>query len=128
METEQQLLVSSLVMCQISNVSTTLTVPPSLEEIRTAVCSVCENRGVARVDLFGSLAHGSGRNGSDVNLLIEFLPGSEIGLLEMGALKEDLEDRLGCGVDLVSRRAVEQSRNPIRRAAILSDPIPVYAR
>ena len=46
----------------------------------------------------------------------------------MGELKEDLEERLGCRVDLVSRRAIERSRNPVRRAAILKKPVPVYVR
>jgi predicted nucleotidyltransferase len=102
--------------------------PPQLEEIRAVVRAVCEGRGVARVDLFGSVARGESGIGSDVDLLVEFLPGSNIGLFEMGALKEDLEERLGCQVDLLSRRAVEHSRNPIRRAAILAQPIPVYVR
>ena len=106
----------------------TIAAPPSLEEIKTVVRAVCENSSVSRVDLFGSLARGTGRTGGDVDLLVEFLPGSDTGLFEMGALKEDFEERLGCRVDLVSRRAVEQSRNPIRRAAILAHPIPVYAR
>jgi uncharacterized protein len=102
--------------------------PPPLEKIRATVRAVCEGRSVARVDLFGSVARGEGRTGSDVDLLVEFLPDSNIGLFEMGALKEDLEDQLGCKVDLLSRRAVERSRNPIRRAAILAQPIPVYVR
>ena len=112
------------VLCMAS----TSTLPPPLDEIKVAVRAVCANRDVARVDLFGSVAHGAARTGSDVDLLIEFLPESNTGLFEMGALKEDLEERLGCRVDLVSRRAVERSRNPIRRAAILTHPIPVYVR
>ena len=106
----------------------TFTLPPSLDEIRGVVRAVCENRRVARVDLFGSVAHGAAHAGSDVDLLVEFLPGSDTGLFEMGEIKEDLEERLGCRVDLVSRHAVERSRNPIRRAAILAHPIPVYVR
>ena len=102
--------------------------PPSLDDIRAVVRAACENSSVARVDLFGSVARGECRPGSDVDLLVEFLPGSNTGLFEMGALKEDLEEKLGCRVDLVSRRAVERSRNPIRRAAILAHPISVYAR
>ena len=105
-----------------------MTAPPPLDEIRALVRAACEGRGVARVDLFGSVARGTATAGSDVDLLVEFLPGSDTGLFEMGALKEDLEERLGRRVDLVSRRAVEHSRNPIRRAAILADSIPVYAR
>jgi hypothetical protein len=102
--------------------------PPTLDQIRSVVESICANSPVARIDLFGSLARGAGHAGSDVDLLVEFLPESDIGLFEMGALKEDLEERLGCNVDLVSRPAIEGSRNPIRKRAILSHLLPIYVR
>ena len=101
---------------------------PSLETVRTVVRAVCEKRPVARVEAFGSLVNGVPHAASDVDLLVEFLPGVHVGLLEMGALKEDLEERLGCSVDLVSRVAVEKSRNPYRRRSILAAPVTVYAR
>ena len=102
--------------------------PPTVEEVRAAVSSVCENYPVARMQIFGSLASGQTHKGSDVDLLVEFLPGAPVGLLEMGGLKEDLEQRLGCQVDLVSRAAVERSQNPYRRRSILDAPLTVYAR
>jgi uncharacterized protein len=102
--------------------------PPSLETVRAAVRAVCEKRPVARVQAFGSLVNGVPHAASDVDLLVEFLPDVPVGLLEMGALKEDLEERLGCSVDLVSRTAVERSRNPYRRRSILAAPMTVYAR
>jgi uncharacterized protein len=105
-----------------------MTTPPPLDEIRAIVGAACEGGSVSRVDLFGSVARGESKPGSDVDLLVEFLPGSNPGLFEMGALKEELEERLGCRVDLLSRRAVERSRNPIRRAEILAHPIPLYVR
>jgi len=100
---------------------------PSLDEIRSAVHDVCTNKPVARVDLFGSVARGTAQAGSDVDLLIEFLPEADVGLFEMGALKEDFEERLGCRVDVVSRRAVERNRNLIRRRAILRHPVPLFS-
>ncbi len=42
-------------------------------------------------------------------------------------MQQELEDILGRDVDLVSRRAVEASRNYIRRKAILSSAEVVYA-
>lgn len=99
--------------------------PPSLEAVRSAVQAVCRRHGVSRVQLFGSLAHGRAKPGSDVDLLVEFPPGTSVGLLEMGALKEELEEHLGCRVDLLSRRAVERSRNPLRRRSILAEPITI---
>jgi predicted nucleotidyltransferase len=102
--------------------------PSSPEDLRAAVRPVCERHSIARLQLFGSHATGLPRADSDIDLLVEFLPGARIGLLEMGALKEDLEQHLGRPVDLVSRIAVERSRNPYRRRAILAAPVTVYAR
>jgi predicted nucleotidyltransferase len=102
--------------------------PLSLTGLRLAVRGVCEKYPVARLEVFGSQASGAARAGSDVDLLVEFLPGSKPGLLEMGALHEDLEEKLGRRVDLLSRRAVEKSRNAYRRRAILAKPVTVYAR
>jgi uncharacterized protein len=104
------------------------TSPPALEEIRRIVRQVCANRPVARVDLFGSMASGSVGPASDIDLLVEFLPDSSVGLFEMGELREDLAERLGRPVDLVSRRAIETSKNPFRRRAILRHCVNVYAR
>jgi len=99
-----------------------------LDTVRTVVRAVCENQPVARVQAFGSLVNGVPHAASDVDLLVEFLPDAHVGLLEMGALQEDLEERLGCSVDLVSRAAIEKSRNPFRRRSILAAPVTVYAR
>ncbi len=101
---------------------------PSLARLRVAARPVCESHGVARLEVFGSRASGTARDESDVDLLVEFLPNSNPGLLEMGALREDLEQCLGCRVDLLSRRAVEKSRSAIRRRSILAALITVYAR
>ncbi len=101
-------------------------VVPDLATIREAVHGVCAGKQVARVDLFGSAAAGRARNESDIDLLIEFEPEAHVGLFEMGALREDLEERLGRRVDLVTRHAVERSRNAIRRESILAHLVPVY--
>jgi predicted nucleotidyltransferase len=102
--------------------------PPSITEIGDAVRLVCSKHPVERVQVFGSAASGKAHAGSDVDLLIEFQSGARIGLLEMGGIKEELEELLGCQVDLLSRAAVERSRNPYRRESILAAPVTVYAR
>jgi predicted nucleotidyltransferase len=99
-----------------------------LEEIREAVGSVCAGRPIRRVDLFGSRAAGTFHESSDVDLLVEFDTDAKIGLFELGAIREDLVERLGVDVDLLSRQAVERSRNAIRRESILSQTVSLYAR
>jgi uncharacterized protein len=100
--------------------------PPSLDEVRDRVRPICRRHSVARLEAFGSLAAGKAHAGSDADFMVEFLPGVSAGLFEMGALREDLESALGCPVDLLSRQAVERSRNPYRRSGILESPVTVY--
>jgi|688.fasta_scaffold818258_2 predicted nucleotidyltransferase len=100
----------------------------SLKEIQQAVGQVCAGRPITRVDLFGSRAAGTYGASSDVDLLLEFKTGAKIGLFELGAIREDLVERLGVEVDILSREAVQRSRNAIRRDSILSHTVLVYAR
>ncbi len=100
----------------------------SFDTLHTVLRAVCAELPIARMEVFGSVARGEAGLNSDVDLMVEYLPGANAGLFEMGALKEDLEDRLGCHVDLLSRRAVERSRNLYRRRAILANPVTLYAR
>jgi predicted nucleotidyltransferase len=102
--------------------------PVSLDRLGSVVHDVCEPRGVARVEVFGSLASGSFGPDSDVDLLVEFLPDVRAGLFEMGEVKELLEEELGVPVDLLSRRAVENCRNPYHRVAILANPATLHVR
>lgn len=47
-------------------------------------------------------------------------------LFEWVAMKLELEYIFSREVDLVSRRAIENSRNPYRRAALLAHTLPLY--
>ena len=106
----------------------TIPKPPTVAEIRAAARPLCVRHAVARLDVFGSVARNEAGADSDVDLLVEFLPESGVGLLEMGALREDLAEALGRAVDLVSRNAIEQSANPFRRRAIFDSTVNIYAR
>lgn len=105
--------------------------PPAkldLPALSAAVRPVCERHAVARMELFGSRASDQAHTESDYDFLVTFLPQANAGLLEMGGLKEDLEQQLGHRVDLLSRSAVERSHNPFRRRSILAAPVTVYAQ
>jgi len=54
--------------------------------------------GVKNLALFGSVARGESRPGSDVDLLVEF--DRPVGLFGLIALQQRLEELLGCPVDL----------------------------
>ena len=90
------------------------------------IAALCRRFQVRRLDVFGSAAGVDfDPERSDADFLVEFEPGE--GLTTFIDLKEALEALLHRSVDLVDRRAVEESRNYIRRRRILSEARPVYS-
>jgi predicted nucleotidyltransferase len=77
------------------------------------------NYGVREIRLFGSVARGQARAGSDVDLLVEFEPSAHIGLFEFSRLKNELSQLLGCAVDLATPDAIHKSiKEDVLREAI----------
>jgi len=65
------------------------------------VIPILQSYHVAKAAFFGSLVHGEFQeDSSDVDILI--MPPKEMSLLDFIALKQDIEDRIGKKVDLVS--------------------------
>ena len=50
--------------------------------------------------VFGSVLHGTDKDGSDLDLLVDPLPGTT--LFDLGGLQVDLEEMLGVPVDLLT--------------------------
>jgi len=92
-----------------------------VEEARLA--DICRRYQVRELAVFGSAAQGAMRPDSDIDLLVEFLPEAEIGLLEHAGLMLDLAQLLGRRVDLVSKRGLK----PFIRDSVLREARPVYA-
>ena len=92
-----------------------------------AVRQFCRERGVAKLEVFGSALRDDFRPDSDVDLLCTLKPDSPCTLFGWADMQIKLEEILGRPVDLVSRWAIERSRNPYRRQAILSTARPIYA-
>jgi predicted nucleotidyltransferase len=91
-----------------------------------AVRRFCQERGIARLELFGSALREDFRAGSDVDLLCTLKTDNECTLLGWADMQFKLTEIFGRPVDLVSRWAIERSRNPYRRHAILSTATPIY--
>jgi uncharacterized protein len=75
--------------------------------------------GVERLSLFGSVARDEAGEGSDVDLLVEFVPGARIGIFEFLGVQEFLASLLGTEVDL----ATPASLHPRLREAILREAV-----
>jgi predicted nucleotidyltransferase len=55
---------------------------------------------VANPRVFGSVLEGTDQDGSDLDLLVDALPGAT--LFDLGGLQDELEELLGVPVDLVT--------------------------
>ncbi len=86
----------------------------------------CRKWGIRELALFGSVLREDFRSDSDVDVLVDFKPGRTPGLFAAARMADELEKIFGREVDLLTRPAVEQSRNYIRRKAILSSLRVVY--
>jgi predicted nucleotidyltransferase len=86
---------------------------------RDEILRVARANGATRVRVFGSIARGTARPDSDLDLLLELEPGRH--LLDLVAIKQDLEDLLGREVHVVTEAAI----SPRFREAILRDVIPL---
>lgn len=70
-----------------------------LAEHREAILKIAARYGARSVRVFGSAARGDARPGSDVDLLVDLVPGRT--LLDHVGLWQDLEALLGRPVDVV---------------------------
>ena len=87
------------------------------------VAELCRRYHVRELSVFGSAARGQLRPDSDVDLLVEFIPDAEIGLLEYAGLMLDLSALVGRQVDLVSKTGLK----PLIRNAVLLEAQLLYA-
>jgi uncharacterized protein len=84
-----------------------------------AIREVARRNGAKRVRIFGSFARGECRAGSDLDLLVDLEPGRSI--LDLIAIKQDVEDLLGRPVDVVT----EASLSPYIRDAVLKEAVAI---
>ncbi len=84
---------------------------------KEAIIAISNRYHAVNVRIFGSVARGDDHQGSDVDLLVDFQPGTT--LFDHVALQEELSIRLGRKVDVVSARALNKHlRSNILREAV----------
>ena len=88
-----------------------------LQAKRKKILQIAARQGARRVRVFGSVARGEARRGSDIDFLVEMDEGRS--LLDHAALILDLERLLKRPVDVASERGL---RPPVRKE-ILKDAI-----
>jgi len=90
-----------------------------LQREKELILTIVKRHNAANVRLFGSVARGDEHEKSDIDFLVDFLPGST--LFDQIDLIAELTQKLGCRVDVVSARAL----NKYLRQRVLDEAIPL---
>ncbi len=100
-----------------------MTIGADIELPETEIVEICRRHQVRELSLFGSAARGEMRPDSDIDLLVDFLPGARPGLLGVSAMMREFTALLGRRVDL----AVKPALKPLIRAGVLAEARLIYA-
>lgn len=87
-----------------------------LRSQREMIIEIVSRNKACNVSVFGSVARGDETPESDVDLLVDFLPGAS--LTDQFRLQEELAELLKTPVDVISRRALKPRDNDIRDEAL----------
>jgi len=101
--------------------STALTRDEALRALR-AHAEELRGQGVVRLDLFGSVARGEARPGSDVDVMVVIDDDRKFSLIDMAGLRLRLCDILGREVEIAERDHLK----PYLRENILAEAVRVF--
>lgn len=88
-----------------------------LREKREEILRTCAKYGARNVRIFGSVARGQADKHSDFDFLVEMEAGRS--LFDLGGLQYELEQMLGCPVDVVTERGIKaRIRERVLREAV----------
>lgn len=100
---------------------------PAAEKLRisqTRLAALCRKYGIAKLSLFGSASKNELTPGSDVDLMVEFLPDSRASVFDVAAMQDEFPAAFGGRkVDIVTPEVL---LNPSRRESIAPDLKLIY--
>jgi hypothetical protein len=94
------------------------------KRLNDALITFCHQHPIQRLSLFGSMLHGNAHQASDVDLLVEYVNGARVTLLDMAQQEIELRDLFGRDVDL---RTV-QDLSPYFRQKVINEAVVLYER
>ena len=87
----------------------------------------CKRWKIREFAVFGSILRDDFKPESDVDILVTFSLYAEWGLFDHVQIRHELESMLNRKVDLVTRRALEQTQNQILRDRILNSAKVIFS-
>lgn len=87
-----------------------------LHQQRERILEIAARHRGSRVRVFGSVARGETKAGSDIDFLVDFEPGSS--LFDLLHMTDELEQLLGRRVDVISTGGLKERDDRIRTEAM----------
>ena len=91
----------------------------TLQQQKACILKIAHQYHANNIRVFGSVVRGEEREDSDIDLLVDFMPGTT--LLDQVGLIDALSTALGRKVDVVSERAL----NKYLRQRVLQEAVPL---
>ena len=102
---------------------------PDLHVDRAQLDRLCDRWQIVELALFGSVLRDDFHSESDIDLLVRFADTAKITFFDLDTIEQQLSPLFGDrAIDLVTRNAIENSHNPIRRQNILSHTYTIYCQ
>jgi hypothetical protein len=113
--------ISELVRQHLAALTTSATdeIRSRLSAEKPRIKAAAKKRGLRNLRVFGSVARGEAGEASDVDLLVDALPGTS--LFDIAGFQNDVEKVLGRKVDVVT----QEDLSPAIRARALADAVPL---
>ncbi len=87
---------------------------------------ICQQWQIEELALFGSVLREDFNPTSDIDVLVSFAESAQITFFDLDTIEQQLSKLFNRSVDVVTKRAIEQSHNWIRKKNILENAQIIY--
>ncbi len=90
------------------------------------IAKICQNLQIVELALFGSVLREDFNLDSDIDVLVSFAEDARITFFDLDTIEQELSNLFNRPVDVVTKEAIEQSHNWIRKKNILENSQVIY--
>ncbi|HBL13222.1 MAG TPA: DNA polymerase subunit beta [Cyanobacteria bacterium UBA11162] len=110
----------------LSTVDYQIPIPHGLTLPGESLTKLCQHWQIVDLSLFGSILREDFKADSDIDVLVKFSEEARITFFDLDVIEQQLSQLFHRPVDVVTKPAIEQSHNPIRRKNILDNSKVIY--
>ena len=90
------------------------------------ISKICQDWQIVELALFGSVLREDFNLDSDIDVLVSFAEDARITFFDLDTIEQELSSLFNRPVDVVTKEAIEQSHNWIRKKNILDNSQVIY--